>query len=347
MFALQKQDNGMFKRLVRNLGKVTGLLVVLVAAALLLAPDASATPSATIDRSASGDSGERLEGEAALQEPLVPLPSTPAPMRIWEGPEGQPLPFGSDEEIMEFLRTAEVVEIENIEIGVTRPRRVTLEKGGIQVHAAFRDVDETHERVRMSDGRVRMKLRDYCMFECAAFELARILGMDNVPPAVVRRIEGKLGTLQIWVYNAVMEDERVEAGLRSPNQIAWRQQSMAMYLFDNLIGNDDRTQQNILIDKNWKIWLIDHTRAFYQDKEIQNLEKVIWVEKAFWDGLQAMDADMLDEYLSRFLTKYEIEKTLERRDKLVEHIQGLIDQRGPDAVLFTWGPPAPPGPPGS
>ena len=139
----------------------------------------------------------------------------------------------------------------------------------------------------------------------------------------------------------------MEAGLRSPNQIAWRQQSMAMYLFDNLIGNDDCTQQNILINKNWKIWLIDHTRAFYQDKEIQNLEKVIWVEKAFWNGLQAMNDEVLEEKLGRFLTKYEIATTLERRDKLVEHIQALIDQRGADAVLFTWRPVAPPGPPGS
>ena len=133
MFALQKQDNGMFTGFARNLGKATGFLAVLVLAAPLLdGPGASAAPSAAIERWASWNGGERIEkAGTALQEPLVPLPSTPAPMRVWVGPEGQPLPFGTDEEILEFLRTAEVVDIENIEIGVTRPRRITLEKGGI------------------------------------------------------------------------------------------------------------------------------------------------------------------------------------------------------------------------
>ena len=35
-----------------------------------------------------------------------------------------------------------------------------------------------------------------------------------------------------------------------------------MRVFDELIANTDRNQGNMLIDKQWKLWLIDHTRGF-------------------------------------------------------------------------------------
>ena len=33
-------------------------------------------------------------------------------------------------------------------------------------------------------------------------------------------------------------------------------------LFDQLIFNTDRNLGNLLIDKSWRLWMIDHTRAF-------------------------------------------------------------------------------------
>jgi len=33
-------------------------------------------------------------------------------------------------------------------------------------------------------------------------------------------------------------------------------------LFDQLIYNTDRNLGNLLIDKSWRLWMIDHTRAF-------------------------------------------------------------------------------------
>ena len=40
-----------------------------------------------------------------------------------------------------------------------------------------------------------------------------------------------------------------------------------------------------------------------------------------------------------FLTGYEIEALMARRDKLVEHIDGLIAERGEELVLFDQRPP--------
>ena len=35
-----------------------------------------------------------------------------------------------------------------------------------------------------------------------------------------------------------------------------------MRVFDELIANTDRNLGNMLIDRQWKLWLIDHSRAF-------------------------------------------------------------------------------------
>ena len=252
---------------------------------------------------------------------------------VWLGADGEPLPFQTDEEILDFLRTADVVSIEDIPIGVTNPRKVTLEKDGIRVNAAFRDVDVTHEWVRLSDGTFRMNLRDYSMFECAAYEVARLLGLVGVPPTVERRIRGRLGSLQLWVENAMMEQDRLERRLQGPG-LKWLRQTQTMYIFDDLIGNDDRHSGNILIDPDWKLWMIDHTRAFQVWLEPKNLDDIILCERGLWQKLQSLDADQLRSRIGDFVTGSEIGGVLKRRDLLVAHIQKLIDDRGVGAVIL-------------
>ena len=46
---------------------------------------------------------------------------------------------------------------------------------------AFRYVDATHSRVRLADGSYFQKLRDYCGFEVAAYQISLMLAMDNIP----------------------------------------------------------------------------------------------------------------------------------------------------------------------
>ena len=272
----------------------------------------------------------------STQEAAVAVPYSPLPLRDWVDANGDSLPFYTNEQVEDFLRTAEIVEREDIPVGVTDPIRVKLAKDGTEVHAVFRYVDTVYERVPMSDGRLRTNLKDSCHFEPAAYELAKLLDMDNVPPAVSRRVGRDNGTLQIWVYDAIMENERIEQEMRAPNRLSWIRQVHMMYLFDALIGNDDRTQQNILIDKNWKLWLIDHTRAFYRNAEAASLEKVTFVERGFWQGLQALDRETVEERLDPYLTGNEIDQLMERRERVMGHIQSLLDERGEGAVLYDW-----------
>ena len=122
-------------------------------------------------------------------------PSAQPEQRRFLGLDGDYLPFDTDDAILDFLSTAEIVFRERIPVGITRPDEVVLEKDGIRARAAYKDIDERYQRARMNDGSFFMNLRDYFMFERAAYELALMLGLDNVPPTVIRRFDGNRASL--------------------------------------------------------------------------------------------------------------------------------------------------------
>jgi len=258
-----------------------------------------------------------------------------SPERVFLGPDGQPLPFKSDEEILRFLQEAEVVSLKRIPVGVTRPQEALLEKDGVRARAAYRDFDETYERVHLSDGDFFMNLRDSYIHEAAAYQMARLLGLDSVPPAVARRHSGKMVTLQLWIENALVESERRAAGLQPEGAREFRLQVQTMYLFDELIANVDRNQGNLLFDRDtWKLWMIDHTRGFQRTRDLRGVDKITWCRADLWERLRALQRAEVDRALDRLVGRYEIDALFERRDKLVAHIQGLIDKYGEGAVLF-------------
>lgn len=58
-------------------------------------------------------------------------------------------------------------------------------------------------------GRREYGFRDDAIFDCAAQELGKLLGMDNLPPVVQRTINGEKGVLQIWMENSITERDRL------------------------------------------------------------------------------------------------------------------------------------------
>lgn len=253
----------------------------------------------------------------------------------WLDADGKPMSFGSHEEIVEFLETAKVVSQKRIDEGVHGIDKVFLEKDGIRMHAAFRDVRINKRRFGKGRGTMPPNFRDDSIFEVAAYRLSRLLGLDNVPPAVKRTINRREGTLQLWVENAMTELTRQKGKIQPPKPMRkWVNQVQVMHVFDNLIYNQDRNLGNILIDSNWKLWMIDHTQAFRRHPQLLNPAKILYCERTLWENLQKLDEDMLTRELTGILGRYEISTLLERRDALVEHIQGLIDQREEEVVLF-------------
>ena len=131
--------------------------------------------------------------------------------RSWLDADGRPLPFDSVAEVTDFLATAQVVGTKSLSTGITEPTKIYLERDGLRVDAVFHHVDRRERQTRrLPGGQVVAHLLDSYKSQVAAFEVSRLLGLDSVPPTVVRTIDGRTGSLQLWVQNAVTEQMRRE-----------------------------------------------------------------------------------------------------------------------------------------
>jgi hypothetical protein len=253
--------------------------------------------------------------------------------------EKRPLPFQSDEEIEAFLAEAEIVETSILGTGITLPRRVVLQGNDFKVIAVFKDIDlERHKVTERINGRNHFSLdwRDWHGYDVAAYVLDRLLGMDRVPPAVLRKIKSDSGTMRIWLEETVTENERAnELKVVPPDPQRWNQQRLIMQVFDNLVANRDSNLGNLLIDPNWRAWFIDCTRCFGSTKTIYfPLKNIENCERGMWNGLKSLDPERVSSELSPYLSKAEIKALLARHKIIVRHFQELIDERGEENVLY-------------
>ena len=261
-----------------------------------------------------------------------PLPAAEGEGR-WRGPDGERLPFATDDEILAFLREAEVVKKKVIPQGINKPLKVRLRKDGVEANAIFRTVNVRKPRHETA-GEVYLDFHDSYKFECAAYEVSRFLGIDNVPPCAVRTEGRTEGTMQLWIEDAMTEQDRRESGTAPPLQIEWMRQQQTMRLFDALIYNFDRNQGNMLIDADWKLWFIDHTRSFHRSAEVPKLDRLVWVERGLWRRLQELDRDVLENRIGGLVSPTRLDFVLQRRGRLVEAIGDRIARMGEEGVLF-------------
>ncbi len=265
--------------------------------------------------------------------PPRPSPCQPAAaIREWIGANGQPVPFSTDGQILDFLRTAQPLSFRNVGEGITGSRIVMLERDGIRMRAIFRSFRQIRPIV-LSSGR-KIEVRDDYRFEPAAYELSRMLGLDNVPPAILRDIDDRPGSLQIWIENSMTEKSRLRAGAKVANEAKLLLQLQIMTIFDNLIYNSDRNRSNILYDRQWNLWMIDHTRAFHASAELLAPTELTRCEANLWGALKTLDRDQVRTRLGAYLEPDETDALLDRLSAIVELMQQEIDERGSQQVLF-------------
>jgi hypothetical protein len=289
--------------------------------------------------------GAALAGFLAAQEPAAgpaALPSgqtraaAPAAGMRWTDPDGKPLPFRSEDELLEFLRTAEVKSEKHLSSGVTFPTKLLLEKDGIRADAIFKDINEEKAAPSFGGGRNDLYFRDSYIFEPSAYELSRLLGLDNVPPATLRKLHASNGSVQIWVENAMTDKKRIEDKIRPPDEARWNKQLQMINVFDALVYNTDRNRGNILITPDWKLWMIDHGRAFRRNPSLQNAAAINQCERGMYQRLKTLDESLVRERLKPFLSSFEMDALLTRRKLILERLDQLIAERGEEKVLYNY-----------
>jgi hypothetical protein len=270
-------------------------------------------------------------------------PASPAPpvsyaaSRHWTDPQGKPLPFGSEAELLDFLRTANVTSAARIGGGINNPRKLVLEKDGVTANAVFRDVNE-EKPPSFGGGRNALFFKDSYIFEPAAYELAMMLGLDNVPPATLRKYDRTSGSIQIFIENAITERKEVEEHLKPPDEQEWKKQVQMMNVFDALIYNVDRNRGNIIITPDWRLWMIDHSRAFRRNTDLESQSPINQCERQLYAKLKALDEKEVRKRLKDYLTSFELDALFTRRKLLLERIDKLIAEKGENQVLydFVW-----------
>lgn len=243
------------------------------------------------------------------QTPPIQPPDAPRSARTWEG---------RNAEFEEYIRTAPFVRIENVPIGVTKPKRAYFAPGGLVASVAWKV---------LPPGRQGGFWESY-KSEIAAYELDKMLGLDLVPPVVEKRWDGDLGAAILWVA-PVHAWKDVEARPKPPT---WDRQAVRMKMFDDLIGNADRNAGNLLVDDEWNLFLIDHTRAFTGSRDLP--WPLVHVDRTLWNRMLALDEPALGARLGHWVDRRDLRAMLDRRDRMKTAIDALVKQHGEAAVFM-------------
>jgi hypothetical protein len=243
----------------------------------------------------------------------------------------------SDAERERFLLEARVVRVKGAPGGITGSYRATLRLGEVE-HDAHIQPHEEYKTQLVVGVTTELDFRDSWRNNVAAYRLDRLLGLGMVPVTVVRRDTGsnKLASFTWWVDDVLMvERERHAKKLQAPDVRAWNEQMYVVRAFDQLIYNFDRNLGNLVIDEDWRIWMIDHTRAFKVFGELRSEKNL--AERCDFDllrGLRALDKPALRAAMKDLLSEGQIDGLLARRDLIVARYEQSIAASGEDRVLY-------------
>lgn len=179
----------------------------------------------------------------------------------------------------------------------------------------------------------------------AAYELDKLLELNFVPPSVERTFNGQPASVTWWVDNvAMMEIDRRRKRIEPPDPDSWNQQMQVVRVFDELISNpyraispDDKHYMSwdcLLITRDWRFWLIDHTQAFRVSKQLEHPQSLIQCDRALLGKLRQLNKEVLKQRLAKYLSPKQLEALEARRQLLVKHFDQQIARKGEGAVLY-------------
>jgi hypothetical protein len=119
----------------------------------------------------------------------------------------------------------------------------------------------------------------------------------------------------------MLELDRVKKKAQPPNVQSWNEQMEIVRVFDQLIFNTDRNLGNLVIDQQWQIWMIDHSRAFRMSHDIREPKNLTRCDRALLEKMKDLTEPQLAGVMGDYLTKLEIQAIVARRDKIVKHFE--------------------------
>src|SRR3984893_3479378 len=233
-------------------------------------------------------------------------------------------PILTKEQINQFLLTAKVVKSQRSKKGITNPWRLTLTDGTVTHDASFQSIDEHKPTMQLASGS-ELNFVDSYKYNIAAYQLAELLGLDDMLPVyVARKWKGDEGSLSWWVPVKMDEEERHKQKLTAPDADAWNNQMYKVRVLDQLVYDKDANLTNVLIGEDWKIWRVDFTRAFRLSKDLKDPKDLVRCDRQLFEKLKALNENELGEKTKHYLTKDEVKAVMARRDKVVAQFQKLI-----------------------
>jgi hypothetical protein len=239
------------------------------------------------------------------------------------------------QEAEEFLRNARVVEKEKLGKGVTQSEKLTLTDGTRTLHAIWKIID-VHKlgQQRMERG-WEFDFRDSWKSEVAAYELDKLLELHLVPPTVERHIDGRTGSVQLWVEKALTEDELGKRKLTPPHLPRWNNQLHNVRLLHQLTYNTDfQNVRNVLVDPDFRVYAIDNSRAFRIQRVLMAPEDLQCFSRSVLERLKALDRPLLEQKLGPWLGKLQMDALLARRDAILDIVDLRVKSKGEGLVLF-------------
>jgi hypothetical protein len=249
-----------------------------------------------------------------------------------EEPSGLPL---EGQQAEEFLRSARVVGKRALGTGITNSKQLTLNDGRLTTRAVFKTINEHRLGLTHMEFGTEFDFRDSYKSEIAAYELDKILGLGLVPPTVERRIDGRTGSLQMWVEGAHTEDEKKKLGLDPPDVERWNAEMYKVRLLHQLTYNTDRQNvRNVLFDSSFRLYAIDSSRAFHIQTELQAPDELVCFCRPVVEALSRLDRRLLEQRLGRWLSRMQIRALLARRDLILELVQQRVREKGESEALY-------------
>lgn len=242
----------------------------------------------------------------------------------------------SPTEMEAFLLNAEIIAKKGSTGGVTNARRVTLSDKVTTHDAQIQDVNIEKALFEVSPKYTEVNFKDLYRYNIAAYRLSRLIGLENVPMSVERKVNGATVAMTWWLDDVVMnesERQKKKPVDRHPSRTA--AYTHIMRVFDELIQNRDRNGGNVLWSSDGTMWMIDHTRAFRLGKNLLKPELLERSERKMFQKMRELSYPMLAEAMGRNMLKSEIEALLARRDLIVKLFEEKIAARTEAAVLFT------------